>query len=99
GGGRTSVAVDGGMSDNIRPPLYGARYEFLLANRAADPATAPVRIVGKHCESGDILASEAHLPEGVRPGDLLVTAATGAYCLSMASNYNMVPRPAVVLCR
>ncbi len=101
-GVRTYVAVDGGMSDNIRTPLYGARYEFLLAGRADEPGNAPlspVRIVGKHCESGDIVASEARLPGDVHPGDLLVTAATGAYCYSMASNYNVVPRPAVVLVR
>jgi diaminopimelate decarboxylase len=98
-GVRTYVAVDGGMSDNIRPPLYGAAYEFLLANRADEPAETPVRIVGKHCESGDILAAEALLPGGVRPGDLLVTAATGAYSYSLSSNYNVTPRPAVVMCR
>ncbi|HXJ65326.1 MAG TPA: diaminopimelate decarboxylase [Actinomycetota bacterium] len=98
-GVRTYVAVDGGMSDNIRPSLYGARYEFVLANRAADPATAPVRIVGKHCESGDVLALDALLPDGVAPGDLLATAATGAYCYALSSNYNVVPRPAIVMCR
>ena len=98
-GVRTYVAVDGGMSDNIRPSLYGARYEFVLANRAHEPATAPVRIVGKHCESGDVLALDAELPEGVAPGDLLATAATGAYCYALSSNYNMVPRPAIVMCR
>jgi diaminopimelate decarboxylase len=87
------------MSDNIRPALYGARYEFLVANRADRAATAPVRIVGKHCESGDIVASEATLPDNVRPGDVLATAATGAYTYAMASNYNVVPRPAVVMCR
>ena len=96
---RTYVAVDGGMSDNIRTPLYGARYEFFLANRADHPGSRPVRIVGKHCESGDILALEASLPEAISPGEVLVTAATGAYCFAMASNYNVVPRPAVVLCR
>ena len=93
---RTYVAVDGGMSDNIRPSLYGARYEFVLANRANEPATAPVRIVGKHCESGDVLALDAALPAGVAPGDLLATAATGAYCYALSSNYNVVPRPAIV---
>ena len=98
-GVRTYVAVDGGMSDNIRPPLYGAGYEFLLANRADEPGDTPVRIVGKHCESGDVLASEALLPAGVRPGDLLVTAATGAYSYSLSNNYNVTPRPAVVLSR
>ncbi|MFL5799726.1 MAG: diaminopimelate decarboxylase [Actinomycetota bacterium] len=101
-GVRTYVAVDGGMSDNIRTPLYGAHYEFLLADRADEQGNArlaPVRIVGKHCESGDIVASEAHLQRDVHPGDLLVTAVTGAYCYSMASNYNVVPRPAVVMVR
>lgn len=96
---RTYVAVDGGMSDNIRPALYGARYEFLVANRADDPATMPVRIVGKHCESGDIVSNETLLPDSVRPGDVLATAATGAYTYAMASTYNVVPRPAVVWCR
>jgi diaminopimelate decarboxylase len=98
-GVRTYVAVDGGMSDNIRPALYGARYEFLVANRADQPATAPVRIVGKHCESGDIVSNETDLPECVRPGDVLATAATGAYTYAMASTYNVVPRPAAVMCR
>ncbi|HMC37130.1 MAG TPA: diaminopimelate decarboxylase, partial [Actinomycetota bacterium] len=98
-GVRTYVAVDGGMSDNIRPPLYGARYEFVLAERAEAPAEQPVRIVGKHCESGDILAADAHLPSDPRPGELLVTLATGAYAWAMASNYNQIPRSAVVFCR
>lgn len=98
-GVRTYVAVDGGMSDNIRHALYGARYEFLLAGRAAAEAEQSVRIVGKHCESGDVIAGEAELPGDVRPGEILVTAATGAYCLAMASNYNQLPRPAVVFCR
>jgi diaminopimelate decarboxylase len=98
-GVRTYVAVDGGMSDNIRPALYGARYEFLLARQDDRPRTAPVRIVGKHCESGDVLASEVDLAGDVHPGDVLVTAVTGAYCYAMASTYNVVPRPAVVLVR
>src|SRR5207253_1355317 len=98
-GVRTYVAVDGGMSDNIRPPLYGARYEFVLAERAEAPAEQPARIVGKHCESGDILAADAHLPSDPRPGELLVTLATGAYAWAMASNYNQIPRSAVVFCR
>jgi diaminopimelate decarboxylase len=98
-GVRTYVAVDGGMSDNIRPALYGAQYEFLVANRADEPAMIPVRIVGKHCESGDIVSNDTLLPGGVRPGDVLATAATGAYTYAMASNYNVVPRPAVVMCR
>ena len=98
-GVRTYVAVDGGMSDNIRPPLYGARYEFLLAGRADAPAEQVVRLVGKHCESGDILASEARLPPDPTPGEILVTLATGAYAWAMSSNYNQIPRPAVVFCR
>ena len=98
-GVRTYVAVDGGMSDNIRPPLYGAQYEFLVANRADAPADTPVRIVGKHCESGDIVSNESQLPADVRAGDVLATAATGAYTYAMASTYNVVPRPAAVMCR
>jgi diaminopimelate decarboxylase len=91
-----TAAVDGGMSDNPRPQLYGARYEALLANRAADPPAGTYRIAGKHCESGDILIQAVELPEP-RRGDLLAVPATGAYTLSMASTYNGVPRPAVVL--
>jgi diaminopimelate decarboxylase len=98
-GVRTYVAVDGGMSDNIRPSLYGARYEFVLASRAGARADLPVRIVGKHCESGDVLALEAALPGRVGPGDVLATAVTGAYCYALSSNYNVVPRPAIVMCR
>jgi diaminopimelate decarboxylase len=96
---RTYVAVDGGMSDNIRPALYGARYSFWLADRPDTPADQLVRIVGKHCESGDIVAAEALLPDRLRSGQILVTAATGAYAWAMASNYNQIPRPAVVFCR
>jgi diaminopimelate decarboxylase len=92
----TYVAVDGGMSDNPRPQLYAARYEALLANRAAEPAVGPFRIAGKHCESGDVLIDRVELPEPMR-GDLLAVPATGAYTLAMASNYNGVPRPAAVL--
>jgi diaminopimelate decarboxylase len=91
------VAIDGGMSDNPRPQLYGARYAALLANRAEEePAVEPFSIAGKHCESGDVLISGARLPEP-RRGDLLAVPATGAYTLSMSSNYNGVPRPAAVL--
>jgi diaminopimelate decarboxylase len=96
---RTYVAVDGGMSDNIRPALYGARYVFCLAGRADAPAEHLVRIVGKHCESGDIVTSEALLPDDPRPGEILVTGATGAYTWAMASNYNQIPRSPVVFCR
>ena len=92
----TYVAVDGGMSDNPRPQLYGARYSALLANRADDEPTASYDVCGKHCESGDVLIEGARLPEP-RRGDLLAVPATGAYTLSMGSNYNAVPRPAAVL--
>ena len=92
----TYVAVDGGMSDNPRPQLYGARYSALLANRAAEEATGAFDVCGKHCESGDVLIEGARLPEP-RRGDLLAVPATGAYTLSMGSNYNAVPRPAAVL--
>jgi diaminopimelate decarboxylase len=94
-GVRTYAAVDGGMSDLLRPMLYGAVYEPLLANRADEEATSSYRLVGKHCESGDVLVSEALLPE-VHVGDLVCIPATGAYGVSMASNYNGVTRPAVV---
>ncbi len=95
-GVRTYVAVDGGMADNIRPALYGARYEVIVANRAGELPTAPVTVVGKYCESGDILVRDVHLPP-VEPGDLLALPAAGAYCLAMASNYNAALKPAVVL--
>ena len=95
---RTYVAVDGGMSDNLRPMLYGSRYEAIVANRAAaTPDTRWRPIAGMHCESGDILITDALLA-APRPGDLLVTPATGAYGYAMASNYNGVPRPPVVFC-
>ena len=96
-GVRTYVAVDGGMSDNIRPALYGARYEAFLANRMDAQLGPRVTICGKHCESGDVLIKDVHLPEDVTAGDLLCIPATGAYTYSMASNYNRVPRPPVVL--
>jgi diaminopimelate decarboxylase len=92
----TYVAVDGGMSDNPRPQLYEARFSCLLANRADDATTATYTVCGKHCESGDVLVERAQLPAPVR-GDLLAVPATGAYTLAMASNYNVVPRPAAVL--
>jgi diaminopimelate decarboxylase len=94
-GVRTYVSVDGGMSDSMRPMLYGAVYEPLLANRAGDEPSATVRLVGKHCESGDVLVQEAALP-APRVGDIVCMPATGAYGVSMASNYNGVRRPAVV---
>ena len=94
-GVRTYVSVDGGMSDLMRPMLYGAVYEPLLANRAAEEPSATVRLVGKHCESGDVLVQEAALP-APRVGDIVCMPATGAYGVSMASNYNGVRRPPVV---
>jgi diaminopimelate decarboxylase len=95
----TWVAVDGGMSDNLRPMLYGAAYEAHLADRLGDPAEATRCVLaGKHCESGDVIAREVFL-EDPRPGDVLVTPATGAYGFAMASNYNGVPRPPVVFCK
>ncbi|HZT83962.1 MAG TPA: diaminopimelate decarboxylase [Gaiellaceae bacterium] len=95
-GGVVYAAIDGGMSDNPRPQLYGARYEALLANRADDAPSGVYRIAGKHCESGDVLIEAAELP-GPRPGDLLAVPATGAYTLALGSTYNGVPRPEVVL--
>jgi diaminopimelate decarboxylase len=95
-GGVTYAAIDGGMSDNPRPQLYGARYEGLLANRAEEPAAGEYRIAGKHCESGDVLIDAAELPEP-HAGDVLAVPATGAYTLALGSTYNGVPRPAVVL--
>ena len=97
-GGVSFVAIDGGMSDNPRPQLYGARYEALLANRADELADGVYRVAGKHCESGDVLIDAAELPRP-RRGDLLAVPATGAYTLAMGSTYNGVPRPAVVLVR
>jgi diaminopimelate decarboxylase len=94
--GTTWVAIDGGMSDNPRPALYGARYSALLANRADEPAEGTFAICGKHCESGDVLIERTELPEP-RRGDLLAVPATGAYTLGMASNYNGLPRPPAVL--
>ena len=96
-GVRTYVAVDGGMSDNIRPALYGARYEAFLANRTDAKPGPRVTVCGKHCESGDILIKDVHLPEDVTEGDLLCIPATGAYTYSMASNYNRIARPPIVL--
>lgn len=93
---RKYVSVDGGMSDNIRTALYGADYTALLASRTSEAPAALCRIVGKHCESGDIVVRDCFLPADVAPGDLIAVAATGAYCYAMASNYNRMPRPAVV---
>ena len=97
-GVRTYVAVDGGMSDNLRPMLYGSVYEALIADRAGEPATATATIAGMHCESGDVIVRDAILAEP-RVGDVLVTPATGAYGHAMANNYNGVPRPPVIFCR
>ncbi|MGL4257052.1 MAG: diaminopimelate decarboxylase [Microbacterium sp.] len=96
---RLYVSVDGGMSDNPRPALYGAEFSARLASRTSDAAPALVRVVGKHCESGDIVVDAEYLPGDVAPGDLLAVPATGAYCFSLASNYNYVPRPPVVALR
>ncbi|HSK57780.1 MAG TPA: diaminopimelate decarboxylase, partial [Actinomycetospora sp.] len=99
GGGarRRYVSVDGGMSDNIRTALYDAHYDCRLVSRSAGSAP-PVRsrVVGKHCESGDVVVRDCWLPADLAPGDLVAVAATGAYCYAMASAYNKVPRPAVV---
>ena len=96
---RRYISVDGGMSDNIRPALYDAEYDVRLVSRSstADPVVS--RVVGKHCESGDIVIKDAWLPGDIGPSDLLAVAATGAYCYSMSSRYNMVTRPAVVAVR
>jgi diaminopimelate decarboxylase len=96
---RTYVSVDGGMSDNVRTALYDAEYTCVLASRESSAPPLLCRIVGRHCESGDIVVRDAYLPADVVPGDLLAVAATGAYCRSMASNYNHVPRPGVVAVR
>ncbi len=95
----TYVAVDGGMSDNPRPVLYGAGYEVYAPGRLEEERPLGCAIVGKHCEQGDIVVADARLPAGVAVGDLLAMPATGAYGYSMASNYNKVPRPAVVFVR
>ena len=96
---RLYVSVDGGMSDNVRPALYGADYTVRIANRVSDADPALVRIAGKHCESGDIVVHADYLPGDVTPGDLVAIPATGAYCWSLASNYNYLGRPAVVAVR
>jgi diaminopimelate decarboxylase len=97
-GGKTRryIAVDGGMSDNIRPGLYGAKYSAILANRTSTLAAINSRLVGKHCESGDIIIRDIELPSDIAPGDILAIPATGAYGRSMASNYNHMLKPAVI---
>ena len=93
---RQYVSVDGGMSDNIRPALYDAEYSAVIAQRVSTAPLVNSRLVGKHCETGDIVINEIALPSDIAPGDLIATPATGAYGRSMASNYNHVPRPPVV---
>jgi diaminopimelate decarboxylase len=93
---RTYVSVDGGMSDNIRSALYGAAYSATVASRVSDAGAILARVVGKHCESGDVLVKDEFLPADVSPGDLLAVPGTGAYARSMANNYNHVPRPPVL---
>jgi diaminopimelate decarboxylase len=94
----TWVAVDGGMSDNLRPMLYGAHYEALIANRPQAPAEERCHVAGKHCESGDVILRGVWLADPA-PGDVIVTPVTGAYGYSLANNYNGVPRPPVIFCR
>nr|WP_221475285.1 diaminopimelate decarboxylase [Sphaerisporangium rubeum] len=96
---RSYVSVDGGMSDNLRTALYGADYTCVLASRVSDAPPALSRVVGKHCESGDIVVRDVWLPADLAPGDLLAVPATGAYCRSLAHNYNYLPKPAVVAVR
>lgn len=93
---RTYVSVDGGMSDNLRTALYDAEYTVTLASRSSDAPLELARVVGKHCESGDIVVKDCWLPSDLAPSDLLAVAATGAYNRSMASNYNLIPRPPVI---
>jgi diaminopimelate decarboxylase len=93
---RRYVSVDGGMADNIRTALYDARYEALIANKTNAPDTELVTISGRFCESGDLLIKDIMLPPIV-PGDIIAIPVSGAYCIPMSSNYNMVPRPAIVM--
>ncbi|HJW88987.1 MAG TPA: diaminopimelate decarboxylase, partial [Dehalococcoidia bacterium] len=95
-GVRTYISLDGGMGDNIRPALYGARYEALVANRAGEEPAERVTLAGRFCESGDVLIKDVFLPR-VSPGDIVAIPAMGAYSIPMASNYNAAPRPAIVL--
>jgi diaminopimelate decarboxylase len=96
---RRYVSVDGGMSDNVRSALYGASYDCRLVSRVSTDLPALSRVVGKHCESGDVVVRDCWLPDDVAPGDLLAVPGTGAYCYAMSSRYNLVPRPAVVAVR
>jgi diaminopimelate decarboxylase len=95
---RTWISVDGGMADNVRPAIYDAKYEAVVVNRADDEPSETVTIAGKYCESGDLLVKDARLPR-TQPGDVIALPASGAYCLTMASNYNMALKPAVVAVR
>jgi diaminopimelate decarboxylase len=95
-GSRKYVSIDGGMSDNPRPSLYSAHYSAVLASRSSDSEPVISRVVGKHCESGDIVVKDCYLPADISPNDLLAVAATGAYCHSLASNYNYLPRAAMI---
>lgn len=97
GQARRYVSVDGGMSDNVRTALYDASYDCRLVSRGSQAGAAMSRVVGKHCETGDVVVRDIWLPADTAPGDLLAVAATGAYCYSMSSRYNMLPRPAVVV--
>ena len=96
---RTYVAIDGGMSDNIRPALYDADYSCTIAGRVSEATPTLARVVGKHCESGDIIVKDEFLPSDIRAGDLLAVPGTGAYCRSLSSQYNHLPRPPVVAVR
>jgi diaminopimelate decarboxylase len=98
-GVRKYVSIDGGMSDNLRASLYKANYSPILASRSSAAKPALSRVVGKHCESGDIVVRDCYLPEDINPNDLVAVAATGAYCHSLASNYNYLTRPAIVAVR
>ena len=94
---RRYISVDGGMADNIRPALYQAEYDVRVANRELAGQLVPARVVGSHCESGDVLVNDVLVPDDLVPGDLLVIPATGAYCYSMSSRYNMMLRPPVIV--
>ena len=94
----TWVAVDGGMSDNLRPMLYGAIYEAVIADRPLEAGTERCHLVGKHCESGDVIVRDILLPDPAR-GDVIATPGTGAYGYALANNYNSVPRPPVIFCQ
>ena len=93
---RRYISVDGGMSDNARPVLYDADYSAVLASRTSHAPGALSRVVGKHCESGDIVVRDVYLPNDVMRGDILAVPATGAYCFVLSSNYNMLTRPGIV---